>query len=402
MAERIVSGAVRADGQVLEGQGFHVSRKTAGSYLILFQPPLSAIENGMAQLIDTRHAGLLKAAVSSVDGLHAAITVTDAANAMRDCAFSFVFTGQNHEDRMSLPRVHPLDPTGVIADPAIGSPAPPVVSLRRSHETAQAPDSGEDLSPLAQLKRLKETMQQVLRPLQRENRMLKSRLEITARQTNGGRRIVPAADAFPQIEAGPLLTLLLRQHRFQSVLDLGQPDLQRLALLAADGRQVTGVVTSAVASLPTPNVTLRQHAPVDPETPFDCVIAIDLLQRQVDPQAFLRRAHGMLAEGGVLALSVPAMRYPLVTGDLSIWSGGLLLYHLVLSGFDCRNVKMLTQGEQIFLVLVKTSIEPAPLGVPLPLPETMRVHLPHGLEFVETPDGGLAFDGDLPAIGWTI
>lgn len=402
MAERIVSGAVRADGQVLQGQGFHVSRQAAGRYLIVFQPPLSAIENGMAQLIDTRLAGQLNAAVSSVDGLHAAITVTDAAHEMRDCAFSFVFTGQSHADRTSVPASHPLDPTGAIADPAIGSPAPPVVSLRRSHETAQAADSAEDLSPLAQLERLKQTMQQVLRPLQRENRMLKSRLEITARQTNGGRRIVPAADAFPQIEAGPLLTLLLRQHRFQSVLDLGQVDLQRLALLAEGGRQVTGVVTSAVASLQTPNVTLRQDIPLDPETPFDCVIAIDLLQRQVDPQAFLRRAHRMLAEGGVLALSVPAMRYPLVTGDLTIWSGGLLLYHLVLSGLDCRNVKMLTQGEQIFLVLVKASIEPAPLGTFVPSPGTMRAHLPQGLEFIEMPDGGLGFDGDLPAIGWSI
>jgi hypothetical protein len=400
MSERIVSGSVRGDGRVIEGQGFHASRTSPGRYLIVFQPPLSDVGSGMVRLIDTRQADALQARVSSLDGLHASITVTGRAQEARDCAFSFVVSGQNHVGHSAPQPADPLAPAQVTPTPAIGSPAPPVLSFPRQQDTNSAP---ADSSLIHQIEHLKQQMQDVLRPLQRENRMLHSRLAIAARQANGGRKVIPAANGFPGVAAGPLLTRLLRDHPIDTVLDLGRTDLQRLAILAQQDRQVTAVVDTSATAVVSPYVTLLRRAPLtsDPSRPFQCVVAIDLLQRQADPQAFLRLLRSQLAEGGVLALSVPAMRYPLVGGDLSIWSAGLVLYHLVLAGFDCRNVKLLPQDERIFVLLTSKIIAPTAFdaGGP-PQPDQLRPYLPPLLEFMETAEG-LAFNGDLPAIGWT-
>lgn len=396
MSERIVSGSVRGDGKVLDGQGFHASRTASGRYLIVFRPPLYEIMSGMAHLIDTRQAGHLTAKVSSLDGLHASITVTDPSEEPHDCAFSFVFSGHAHDTGGPQP-ADPMTPAQVIPTPAIGSPSPPVLSFPRQ------PDTAPDIAPASlasQIEKLKQTMQDVLRPLQRENRMLKSRLSMAARQANGGRKVISAANAFPQIAAGPLLTRLLREYVFHTVLDLGLPDLQRLTLLAQQDRRVTAIAGTSLTAVSLPNVQLAAHVPQpDSQPSFDCVVAIDVLQRHSDPQAFLRSAHEQLMEGGVLALSVPAMRYPQVTGDLSIWSGGLLLQHLVLAGFDCRNVQLLPQEEHLYILVVKSSIPPVPLDRGKPQMKAMQQYLPTSLDYMETPEG-LAFNGDLPAIGW--
>ncbi|MGF9691273.1 class I SAM-dependent methyltransferase [Rhizobium sp. 0TCS1.26] len=407
MSERIVSGSVKADGSVLRGQGFHVARKSAGRYLIVFQPPLIEVAGGMTQLTgDTQTSGC-QARVASVDGVHAAISIDGPDAQHVDCDFSFVFSGREHG---AAPARHgsSVDPTQVLPEPAIGSPAgnPPVVAFptrRRKDEDPQAVLDATDASSYAvQVERLKTMMHQVLKPLQRENRMLKSRLDIAARQANGGRRIEPPANAYPQLDAGPLLTRLLNSQRVRSVLDLGTEDLARLALLSPRVEQVTAVVGLESSAHLSPNVTLRRDVPQlgVADGDFDCLIAIDLLQRHPDPQAFLRQLNVLLAEGGTLALAVPALRYPLVTGDLSIWSSGLILYHLAAAGFDCRDVQLTTDDGRIYVLLVKRSIALPTFEQALPPVDRLRPYLPASLEFVET-SAGLAFDGDVHAIGWT-
>jgi hypothetical protein len=408
MSERIVSGSVKADGSVLRGQGFHVARKSAGRYLIVFQPPLIEVAGGMTQLTgDTSKPGC-QARVASVDGVHAAITIDGPDAQHIDCDFSFVFSGREHA---AAPSRHgpSVDPTQVLPEPAIGSPANhPVVAfptqrIRRTDDPQAALETADVNSYALQVERLKTMMHQVLKPLQRENRMLKSRLDIAARQANGGRRIEPPANAYPQLDAGPLLTRLLDTQHFRSVLDLGREDLARLALLSAKVEQVTAVVGAQACAHLSANVRLRREIPQagEAQSPFDGLIAIDLLQRHPHPQAFLRHLNLLLAEGGTLALAVPALRYPLVTGDLSIWSSGLILYHLAAAGFDCRDVQLTTEDDRIYVVLVKRSIGmQVPQDSELPPVDRLRPYLPASLGFVETP-AGLAFDGDVHAIGWT-
>src|SRR5690606_36120022 len=61
--------------------------------------------------------------------------------------------------------------------------------------------------------------------------------------------------------------------------------------------------------------------------------------------------------GGVLALTVPPLKSRIVGGHVSLWNAGLLLYNLVLAGFDCSRARILQYGYNISVILTKTPAE---------------------------------------------
>lgn len=73
---------------------------------------------------------------------------------------------------------------------------------------------------------------------------------------------------------------------------------------------------------------------------FDAIWASHVLEHQPNPNAFLVRCRDILRPGGRLFVTVPPMKHEIVGGHLSLWNAGLLLYHLVLAGFDCRDARV--------------------------------------------------------------
>lgn len=90
----------------------------------------------------------------------------------------------------------------------------------------------------------------------------------------------------------------------------------------------------------------------------DGIWASHVLEHQVDPGAFLRRCFAILAEGGVLAITVPHDRRDLAGGHVIAWSEGLLAYHLVLAGFDCSRARVGLYSRQLSFVVRKVSRPP--------------------------------------------
>ena len=64
----------------------------------------------------------------------------------------------------------------------------------------------------------------------------------------------------------------------------------------------------------------------------------------------------MLHEGGILAITVPPTRNTIVGGHVSNWNAGLLLYHLVLAGFNCKNANILKYYYNISIIVKKNTI----------------------------------------------
>ncbi len=91
------------------------------------------------------------------------------------------------------------------------------------------------------------------------------------------------------------------------------------------------------------------------EQPFDCIWASHVLEHQPNVQQFLRKVFADLREGGVLAITVPPLKHQIVGGHLSLWNMGLLLYHLVLAGFDCREARGKQYGYNISVITPKIS-----------------------------------------------
>lgn len=90
---------------------------------------------------------------------------------------------------------------------------------------------------------------------------------------------------------------------------------------------------------------------------YDCVFISHVLEHQLNPHNFLVKALSCLAEGGWLVLTFPPLKHDIVGGHVSVWNAGLLMYHLILAGIDCRYAKVHTYGYNVTLAVQKKSIE---------------------------------------------
>lgn len=81
-----------------------------------------------------------------------------------------------------------------------------------------------------------------------------------------------------------------------------------------------------------------------------------VLEHQLNIQDFLVKVNSLIKENGVLAITVPPLKNTIVGGHVSLWNAGLLIYRLVLAGFDCKEASVCTYGYNISVIVKKRSI----------------------------------------------
>lgn len=92
---------------------------------------------------------------------------------------------------------------------------------------------------------------------------------------------------------------------------------------------------------------------------YDCVWCSHVLEHQLNVNSFLTKIFHTLKDGGVLAITVPPLKEEIVGGHVTLWNAGLLLYNLILAGFDCRDAAVKTYGYNISVIVEKkTAILP--------------------------------------------
>lgn len=94
---------------------------------------------------------------------------------------------------------------------------------------------------------------------------------------------------------------------------------------------------------------------------FDAIWASHVLEHQPNPNLFLRKIHSDLKEHGVLAVTVPPLKHEIVGGHVTLWNAGLLLYQLVLAGFNCKEAHIKSYGYNISVIVKKKSINSYPV-----------------------------------------
>ena len=87
--------------------------------------------------------------------------------------------------------------------------------------------------------------------------------------------------------------------------------------------------------------------------PFDCVWASHVLEHQRNPGLFLDRCFRDLKDNGLLAVTVPPRKDEIVGGHVTLWNPGLLLYSLILAGFDCSEADVYVQDYDISVLVRK-------------------------------------------------
>ena len=92
---------------------------------------------------------------------------------------------------------------------------------------------------------------------------------------------------------------------------------------------------------------------------YDCIWCSHVLEHQLNVNHFLTKIFHTLKDDGVLAITVPPRKDEIVGGHVTLWNAGLLLYNLILAGFDCKDAAVKSYGYNISVIVNKrTAILP--------------------------------------------
>lgn len=88
----------------------------------------------------------------------------------------------------------------------------------------------------------------------------------------------------------------------------------------------------------------------------DCLWASHILEHMRNPGLFLDKCFKILSDDGIFAVTVPPLKHDIVGGHLSLWNPGLLLYNMILAGFNCKDAWACQYGYNISVIVRKVPI----------------------------------------------
>ena len=139
---------------------------------------------------------------------------------------------------------------------------------------------------------------------------------------------------------------LINYHNFNSVLDVGAGDGKFADMFRKENKEV---YTTDILDSDYPG----DFNTIDFDRKFDCIWCAHTLEHQLNVHHFLRKIFNLLDIDGILAISVPPLKHNIVGGHVTLWNGGLLLYNLILAGFDCSEASVKQYGYDISVIVQK-------------------------------------------------
>lgn len=126
---------------------------------------------------------------------------------------------------------------------------------------------------------------------------------------------------------------------------------------------------------------------------FDAIWLSHVLEHTLDVGTFLRKARTLLADDGWLFVMVPPFKHEVVGGHVTPgWNIGILMYVLLVSGFDIKNGHFVRHGYNICAFVRKSTAELPALCLDQGDIERTRELWP-----IEVYQG---FDGNLESVNW--
>lgn len=83
----------------------------------------------------------------------------------------------------------------------------------------------------------------------------------------------------------------------------------------------------------------------------DCVWVCHVLEHIYNPLSFLHKMFRRMKTGAYLAVTVPPMKHEIVGGHINMYNAGLLLYQLVLAGWDCSKARVKSEGYDVSVIV---------------------------------------------------
>ncbi len=164
--------------------------------------------------------------------------------------------------------------------------------------------------------------------------------------------------------AGETLKKIITDYDFLTVLDIGSGEGKHSDMFRSKNKKVTSIDFGKSVYFEKRNENhtciFGDYYNYEFEEKFDAIWASHVLEHQSNPNLFLKKIHYDLKEEGILAITVPPLKHEIVGGHVTLWNAGLLIYQLVLAGFDCSDVSIKSYGYNISVVLKKKTITAYP------------------------------------------
>lgn len=85
----------------------------------------------------------------------------------------------------------------------------------------------------------------------------------------------------------------------------------------------------------------------------ECIWCSHVLEHQRNPGMFLDKIFFDLNDDGLLVITVPPAKNKLAGGHVTIWNETVLLYQLIVAGFDCRLATVMRYDYNISVIVKK-------------------------------------------------
>lgn len=199
------------------------------------------------------------------------------------------------------------------------------------------------------------------------------------------------------------LKYVLQIKGIETVLDIGSGAGVHSALFAQHGKKVTAIDYGKSLEFKENSdiqLIIADFNEYEFDEQYDLVWCCHVLEHQTNPGLFLKKLHGLVKENGYIAITVPPLKQMIVGGHVTLWNAGLLLYHLVLAGFDCSQAHVKSYGYNVSVIVQKSTIDVHDkLRFDCGDLQAIQKYLPENLEWHPT-EHNVPFIGGIKELNW--